>query len=1137
MSEFRPESDEVAGAGPDSGGTTAGPLSFAGLTDFMGRQAKARPEGDELAPGSCVGDVRIVRLIGAGGMGCVYEGLQESTQRPVAVKVIRWGLASFEASRRFVHEARILGQLSHPGIARIYAAGVARLGGRETPYFVMELVERPRSITAYADEELLSRPERVELFHAACLAVAHGHERGIVHRDLKPGNMLVTAAGQPKIIDFGVARCSADERQLTTMHTGTGELLGTAQYMAPEQLFGTNVEIDARTDVYALGLVLYELLTGALPYDVRDRPVYEVARIVREAEPRSLVSLDRRLRGDLTAIVASCLDKDLGRRYPSAAALAADVARHLAGQPIVARPPGLAESLSRLAVRHRAAAVGAAAMLVTLVMATVGMTILAARADQARAKAAAAADLATQQLYRADIRSMQSFLEARNVRAARSVFNLDDKRGEHDLRLEFRCLMAQIDDALVVLEPTGDPVVEVAFARDDERLDVTTPIFRRQPERFPSPDTIRFHEAAHRRVWRRTPVRTTAGYRVGPGDRYERIGAPADDHRFAHSPPIEAGRVVAAAGGRSLAVAPDGRVMLRPVGGGAEIPLGDARLRLNRVEFAPGGERVAILAADGRLELWASGDGSFVAACSADAQIETFSFSPDGSHLAVAGFNQAANVRVFETASGTERMSLHVPEAQGRDSLLLCFSPDGRKLAVCGGATDIDVWSVAEAKLERTLAGGAAVVTALAWDRAGDRIASGERSGRICLWEAATGRRERFLFGHDADVLALDFSADGSRLVSGSMDGTARIWATSMARSLDCLPLADEPVAIALRPDGRELAVATAGGDVEVWRTREVQRRLVLPADGLAPASLRYSPDGSLLAVAGGLGDPGGRVSIYDLASGRETARLEDAARATIAAVFSGDNSRVLTTSATGGITLWSPDGPRQLWQKRAVGRNQIFEPPALFGLEGEVVACMDPALLDAATGATRTVINGGQVSCLEVSRDGRLAAFGLASGVTLVFDFASGRSQGRLAGYSAPVLDAGFARDGSRLVTGSADGTAGIWDLASGERLHQLEGHEAAVAVARFTPDARRVVTAATDGTIRIWDADLGDELCTFPLETPRPQLVQVSPDNAVLVTPGSDAAGFFLRLRGLSNAAITAARLAAPVPSSAAP
>jgi tetratricopeptide (TPR) repeat protein/tRNA A-37 threonylcarbamoyl transferase component Bud32 len=355
------------------------------------------PPRAEWLVGMELGGVTLERVLGDGGMGRVYQGLQHQPRRAVAVKVMRPGLVTAGMQRRFEHEARLLGRLSHPGIAQIHTVGMQTVDGTAVPYFVMELVPDAAPLTDYAAARALSLREKVALFRQVCGAVAYGHHRGVIHRDLKPGNILVGPTGEPKVIDYGVARSTDTDIALTTMHTDVGHLVGTLQYMSPEQFEANPDDIDTRADVYALGVVLYELLAGKPPYDIAKKPVFEAARLVRECDPMPLSSFNRTLRGDLDTIAAKCLAKERSRRYSSAAELEADLGRYLAGEPIAAAPPSLFAALSRLGRRHRTAFTAAATALAALVAMTVGIGIFAVQVRRERAEAVAARDRAAAQ--------------------------------------------------------------------------------------------------------------------------------------------------------------------------------------------------------------------------------------------------------------------------------------------------------------------------------------------------------------------------------------------------------------------------------------------------------------------------------------------------------------------------------------------------------------------------------------------------------------------------------------------------------------------------------------------------------------------------------------------------------------------
>ncbi len=326
----------------------------------------------ESRPPTYLGAYRIIGLIGEGGMGVVYEAEQENPRRIVALKVVKPGLAIPEVLRRFERESHVLGRLQHPGIAQIYEAGVAR--GR--PFFAMERIHG-HALLEYAAAHRLTTPQRLNLIIRICEATQHAHDRGIIHRDLKPGNILVDETGQPKILDFGVARVTDGDAKITR-GTDLGKLVGTLAYMSPEQVRADPAELDARSDVYALGLILYELLAGRMPYE-SGRHVTEAVHVISEQEPYPLGSVSREFRGDLQTIAAKALEKDKSRRYPSAADFAADLRRHLGDQPILAQPPGTLYLARKFGRRHRVLVRAAAAVLLILIA---GIAVSALRAEQ-----------------------------------------------------------------------------------------------------------------------------------------------------------------------------------------------------------------------------------------------------------------------------------------------------------------------------------------------------------------------------------------------------------------------------------------------------------------------------------------------------------------------------------------------------------------------------------------------------------------------------------------------------------------------------------------------------------------------------------------------------------------------------------
>ncbi len=434
----------------------------AGAGGFLDRSTAADPYtpfGVVPAPGARIGSYELVQPLGAGGMGSVWVARQHNPTRRVALKMLAVAPWSKSKRWRFEYEAGVLASLQHPRIAQIYESGVEPGGGGELLWFAMELVEGARDILRWADEQRAGRAQRLAKFAELCAAVEYGHRRGVIHRDLKPANILVDRDGHLKLIDFGVARALAGSEATPSLRTQTGEIVGTLQYMAPEQLGGRPEEIDVRCDVYALGVVLYRLLCGAPPFDFGRAGLVEVARAVLVAEPRRPSGLDPGLAGDMESILLKALEKTPQRRYGSVAELVDDLRRSQSHEPVRARPPTAAYRLRKFVRRNRAGVAIALVALLGLSIAVGGVTVGLFRARDGERSARLAGEEADRQARNAKHQEALALEQGQ-------IATLEAARSREVLEL-FEGLFAGVDDTVDGREIKVADLLDAAVLRFD----------------------------------------------------------------------------------------------------------------------------------------------------------------------------------------------------------------------------------------------------------------------------------------------------------------------------------------------------------------------------------------------------------------------------------------------------------------------------------------------------------------------------------------------------------------------------------------------------------------------------------------------------------------------------------------------
>jgi WD40 repeat protein/tRNA A-37 threonylcarbamoyl transferase component Bud32 len=960
--------------------------------------------------------------LGRGGMGVVYKARNLRLNRGVALKMILAGQhAGHEAAVRFLVEAEAVAKVQHPNIVQIFH--IAEHDGH--PYFEMEYVGGG-SLADRLDGVPRPPREAAGLVQTLARAMAEAHRQGIVHRDLKPGNILLTPAGTPKIADFGLAKLLNVESGLTR----TDSVLGSPSYMAPEQAEGRAKETGPAADVYALGVILYELLTGRPPF--RGATALDTLQQVKTAEPLPPSRLVPGLPRDLETIALKCLQKDPGKRYESALALAEDLGRFQAGEPIVARPVSAAERAWRWCRRNRLLAGSLGATAAALVAVTVISTVFS-------------------------VKQAEAVMES-----SRRLAALDYERGLA------ACEKGEIGVGLLRLVESWRSAVAAGNRGTGWRHTARTSISAWQ-RRLPELRAVFSHASRVTSLAFRPDGKTLI---TGSEDNTARLWDAATGQTLGH-PLAHQGMV------QAVAFSPDGKVVMT---GSADntARLWDAATgrprgqplahqgAVSAVAFSPDGKIILTGSEDCRARLWDAATGEPLGQpLRHQAPVVSVAFSPDSRAVITGSFDRTA--RLWDAATG--RPIGQPLRHQGR-VWSVAFGPDG-KAAVTGGEDNTArLWDAATGRPIGHPLVHRGWVQAVAISPDGKTVLSGSYDRTARLWDAATGQPIGEFLMHQAVIRAVAFSPDGKTVITGGNDDTARLWDASAGRlpSRPILTHEEKVLGAAFSPDGK--LVATSGYDktARLWDAatgRPIGKPLMHSA---GVWSVAFSPDGKTLLT----GSEDGTVRLWDASTGQPVGQPLTHRGAVYQVTFSPDGKTLLTGSLDRTARLWDaatgqPRGQPLMHQDAVNG--VAFSPDGQTVITGSKDGRAQ--LWDASTGQplNLTLTHQDAVYVVAFSPDGQTLLTGSQDWTARLWDAATGRPRGQPLAHQGAVFAVAFSPDGKIILTGSEDCRARLWDAATGQPLGQTLAHQGTIWQVAFSPDGQTVITSSDDKTARLWD------------------------------------------------------------------